>query len=389
MKKSAYIWIAVAVFAGVFGAQIASHYLQNFESKNAMIHEIDTLPTASFASDSLEAGPKDFSAAAAKVLPSVVSIDNFQTETDFWNDQTSIQRAGTGSGVILSPNGIIVTNNHVVAGASQVRVRLSDKRTLPAKVLGADPQADLAVLKINAANLTPISLGDSKKIKVGQWVIAVGNPLDFSATVSVGVVSNLGRTLPTENGGILVHAIQTDAAINPGNSGGALTDENGNLIGINTAIISPTGSSIGIGFAIPSDRVRQIVHDIIQTGHSMQGILGLVPRARWDGLLSDPRARAELAQATGADNVPDHGLVVPYGDPNSGAGLVAGLPAARAGLKPLDIILTIDDKPMTDHYALLAALAEKRAGDVVTIRYWSRGTTKTIKVTLVQEGQSA
>ncbi len=387
MKKSAYVWIAVAVFAGVFGAQIASKIFSHYENRNQLANDFSRLPEAQFASDPIQSGPRDFTQAAAKVLPSVVSVDNFRAETNFWSDQTSIQRADTGSGVILTSNGIIVTNNHVVAGADQVRVRLQNKHVYVAKVLGVDTQADLAVLKIDANHLRPISIGNSDRLKVGQWVMAVGNPLDFNATVSVGVVSNLGRTLPTENGGVLVHAIQTDAAINPGNSGGALTDEYGNLVGINSAIISPTGSSIGIGFAIPANRVRQVVHDIIKYGHSMQGVLGLEPKPRWDGLLSDPQARSELAQVTGANNVPDHGIVIPYPDPNAGTGLIAGLPAATAGLQPLDIILDIDGKPMTDHYALLAALADKRAGDIVSIRYWTKGETKTIKVRLAQEPQ--
>lgn len=388
MKKTAYFFIAVAVFAGAFGALQLNQWLGRRQDLASLADDVSALPTASLADDPLTGAPKDFSDAAAKVLPSVVSVDNLQTETNFWNDQTSIQKAATGSGVILTSSGIIVTNNHVVTGATEVRVRLSDKRVYMAKVIGTDRRGDLAVLKINATGLTPIQMGDSDKIRPGQWAMAVGNPLDFAETVSVGVVSNSSRTLPTQNGGIMFHAIQTDAAINPGNSGGALTDAQGRLIGINSAIISPTGSSIGIGFAIPINHVRRVVQDILKYGHSMEGVLGLVPRPGWDGLLSDPDARQELAQVTGSSNVPKQGLVIPYPDNFKGYGLVAGYPAAAAGMRPLDIIISIDGAPVTDQISFMAALADKRAGQSVKIQVWSKGSVKTLNVTLASETTS-
>lgn len=385
MKKSSYLFIALAVFAGAFGAIQLSSWLSRRADISSLAGSISRTPV-SFADDPSISGPRDFSDTASKVLPSVVSVDNLQAQTNFWTDQTSIRKAATGSGVILTSTGVIVTNNHVVSGAAEVRVRLSDKRVFMAKVIGTDKRADLAVLKIDGTNLTPIQMGDSDKMRPGQWVMAVGNPLDFAETVSVGVVSNTSRTLPTQNGGVLVHAIQTDAAINPGNSGGALTDEQGRLIGINSAISSPTGSSIGIGFAIPVNRVRQTVHDILKYGHSMEGVLGLIPKPGWDGLLSDPQARQELASASGADSVPQKGLVIPYPDNFNGYGLVGGYPAAAAGLRPLDIILSIDGTPITDNLSFMAALADKRAGQTVQVQYWSKGQTKTIGIVLAQEG---
>lgn len=334
-------------------------------------------------------GPRDFTEAVKRVMPSVVSVDNYQTQTDFFSNQTQTTRAATGSGVIIASNGIIVTNNHVVAGASQVRVRLDNKKVYTAKVLGTDPTADLAVLKIAAHGLTPIQMGNSSKIQAGQWVIAVGNPLDFNETVSVGVVSNTNRTLPTENGGLLINAIQTDAAINPGNSGGALTDEYGHLIGINSAISSPTGSSIGIGFAIPVNRVRQVAFDIVKYGHSLEGFLGMNANPRYDGILSNPDIRQQLAQATGAAHVPHYGIVVPSGSQFNNYGIVRGYPAFNAGIRPYDVLLSLDGKKLVDHFALLEALNGKQAGQTVTLVYWSKGVTNTVKITLTGDRSNA
>ena len=188
-------------------------------------------------------------------------------------ERGALRETGQGSGVILSKNGIIVTNNHVVevpndpehAIVEQVKVRLQDKRVFTAKVVGRDRRADLAVLKIEATDLQPIEVGDSSKLEIGQWVVAVGNPLGFDNTVSVGVVSSLGRSLGLENS-FLLDGIQTDAAINPGNSGGALTDAAGQLVGINAAIASGNGGSVDIGFAIPVNTVRRVVDQILKFG---------------------------------------------------------------------------------------------------------------------------
>jgi len=385
MKKTVIFAIFLATFVGTLTAIQFNHWWQNRGDLVSDATLFSRTPMTSNADYAPLSGPADFSVAAKKVMPSVVSVDNFQQQTDMFSGQSQMSRTSTASGVILTSDGVIVTNNHVVQGESQVRVRLQDKRVFTAKVLGTDPRVDLAVLKINANNLTPIELGDSTKIAAGQWVIAVGNPLDFDETVSVGVVSNVSRTLPTENGGLIINAIQTDAAINPGNSGGALTDASGRLIGMNSAIFSPTGSSIGIGFAIPVNRVRKVAFDIIKFGHSKEGFLGIAPNPRWDGLLSNSDARQQFAQATGLSNVPSEGIIVPPGSQGQQFGIIAGFPAYKAGIRPYDVLLKIDGVKLVDHYALLKVLDGKQSGDTVSVTYWSKGSVKTVNCVLAGE----
>jgi serine protease Do len=319
--------------------------------------------------------PPDFRLSAKKVMPSVVAIDRYERVADMFGYDRGVQETGSGSGVILSADGTIVTNNHVVAdtrtgqSVEKVKVRLSDKRTFDAKVLGTDPRSDLAVIKIEAPNLTPIEVGDSASLEVGQWVLAIGNPLGFDNTVSAGVVSSVKRDLPVGFSG-LVNAIQTDAAINPGNSGGALTDAAGRLVGVNSAIASGTGMSVGIGFAIPVDRVKQVVNDIVKLGYARYAGLGVSYYPAQ--VLLSPNARQELAQQTGASNVPDSGIVVRE---STGA-------AAEAGIKPFDILLEIDGVPIEGSFTLNKVLTPKKPGDTARVKFWSKGQTKTATLTL-------
>jgi serine protease Do len=253
-------------------------------------------------------------------------------------------------------------------------------------VLGRDPRSDLAVLKINATGLRPVEIGDSNSLEVGQWVLAVGNPLGFDNTVSVGVVSSLKRSLPI-GGGVLLDAVQTDAAINPGNSGGALTDAQGRLVGINSAIASSTGQSVGIGFAIPVNRVKEVVADIVKLGYARYAGLGIRYNPNWDSkFLSDPQVRAELAEITGAENVPSKGIIVksPYrGD----ASVEPGGPADKAGIKEWDVIVEIGGEPVTDVITLNKVLTPHKPGETVDVKFWSRGKTKTSRVTLQELGR--
>jgi S1-C subfamily serine protease len=227
------------------------------------------------------------------------------------------------------------------------------------------------VLKIDAPNLQPIEVGQSKDVEVGQWVLAVGNPLGFDNTVSVGVVSSLKRNLPVGQGGI-VDALQTDAAINPGNSGGALCDAAGRLIGINSAIASGTGQSVGIGFAIPVDRVKTIVDQIVTVGHARYAGLGVRYNERLDGVLGDPNAREQLAQEMGTSNLPTNGIIV----------LQTGGAAAKAGIGKYDIILAIDGEKIDGTFDMNRILVPKKPGDVVSVKFWSNGETKTVRVKL-------
>jgi len=395
MKTSHIIFIGVAVFAGVLGAQRVDHYL-NHSKAAAANNAPDLLPMNSptGAGQILRAGysnpttvpaaPFDFRLAAKKVNPSVVSIDRYErVRRDFFDNAGTIAETGQGSGVIVSANGTIVTNNHVVTDertgevVPEVKVRMSDNHTYTAKVLGNDPRSDLAVLKVDAPGLIPIDLGNTSDVEVGEWVLAVGNPLGFSNTVSVGVVSSLKRSLPVGQQGMF-DAIQTDAAINPGNSGGALCDAQGRLIGINAAIASSTGQSVGIGFAIPVDRVKAVVNDIVKYGYARYAGLGVHFSAQYD--LGDPGYQQALAEKTGATKVPNHGIIV----------LDAGGPAQSAGINNFDVILSVDGHRIDRALDINQALVPRKPGDVVKVEFWSKGETKTTSVTLAAlPGKSA
>ena len=360
MKTSTLIFAGVAVFAGVLGALQVDHMFADRANRSPVQYlDSSTRGTAVELPAAAPSAPFDFRLAAKKVNPSVVSVDQYRKGRAGWFDDRIVEsEAGTGSGVILSTSGIIVTNNHVVDQASRVTVRLADHKSYNAKVLGTDPRSDLAVLKIDAPNLQPIEVGQSKDVEVGQWVLAVGNPLGFDNTVSVGVVSSLKRNLPVGQSGI-VDALQTDAAINPGNSGGALCDANGRLIGINSAIASGTGQSVGIGFAIPVDRVKTIVDQIVSVGHARYAGLGIRYNSRLDGALADP-------------NLPANGIIV----------VGTGGAAQRAGIQKYDVILAIDGEKIDGTFDLNRLLVPKKPGDVVSVKYWSKGNVKTTQVTL-------
>ena len=380
MKKSGFFIIAFATFLGVFSALQLNRWMHRPSNERPTIEwksGATVIPT--MGSTSL-AAPADFREAAKKVTPSVVSVDQYNHVQTWFGDEGQLRETGQGSGVILSKNGIIVTNNHVVETPNdpehsiveQVKVRLQDKRSFTAKVIGRDRRADLAVLKIDAEDLVPIEVGDSNKLEIGQWVVAVGNPLGFANTVSVGVVSSLGRTLGLENS-VLIDGIQTDAAINPGNSGGALTDVAGQLVGINSAIASGNGGSVGIGFAIPTNTVRRVVDQILKYGYAKYGDLGVEYTTRSVEILLYPEGRERIQQLVGSIP-PDHGIVL--------TGTAPGGAAARAGIQRLDILLEIDGQRIDDTITLNKVLMTKQAGQTVTVTYWSRGSTRNAKVKL-------
>ncbi|MBC8065777.1 MAG: trypsin-like peptidase domain-containing protein [Chlorobia bacterium] len=374
MKKTAYAFIVLAGFVGVFGALQADKWLTKRSDSTPVIYrDQPALQPIQYSGN--VTSPQDFRLAAKKVVPSVVRIDRLERVADMFGQDRGVQETGSGSGVILSENGTIVTNSHVVAdqrtgkAVEKVKVRLNDKRTFDAKVLGIDPRSDLAVIKIEAPDLTPIELGDSSQVEVGQWVLAIGNPLGFDNTVSVGVVSSLKRDLPIGQSG-LVNAIQTDASINPGNSGGALTDAMGRLVGVNSAIASSTGQSVGIGFAIPIDRVKQVVNDIVKLGYARYAGLGVSYAP--GQVLMYPRNRELIAQETGASNIPSQGILVRE---------VSGA-AADAGIKALDILMEIDGTPIEGSFTLNKVLTPKKPGDKVQVKYWSKGKVQTTTLTL-------
>ncbi|MBX3375069.1 MAG: Do family serine endopeptidase [Phycisphaeraceae bacterium] len=261
------------------------------------------------------------------------------------------ERRSSGSGVIVGNDGTIVTNNHVVAGANEISVRLTDGREYPGTVIGTDPETDLAVLRIDATDLAFAPLGDSRALEAGDWVVAIGNPFGLSHTVTSGIVSAIGRAdigLTT-----FENFIQTDAAINPGNSGGPLVNLRGEVIGINTAITTRGGGNVGIGFAVPSEIVERVLDGIVREGRVDRG---------WLGIVMQPLT-PDIAHGLGVDP-PDGVLVVD---------LVTDGPAARAGLRTMDVILAVDGRPVRSQRDLLNAIADRLPGSTVRLDYIREG----------------
>ncbi|MDE2584071.1 MAG: Do family serine endopeptidase [Betaproteobacteria bacterium] len=254
--------------------------------------------------------------------------------------------SGLGSGVIVSPDGYILTNYHVVEAADEIEVALSDSRQLKAKVIGADPESDLAVLQVKADKLPAITLGQMESVRVGDVVLAIGNPFGVGQTVTMGIVSALGRSHLGIN--TFENFIQTDAAINPGNSGGALVDAQGNLIGINTAIYSRSGGSLGIGFAIPVSTVRSIMEQIIQTGTVTRGWVGVEAQ----------EITPDLAESFGLADA--EGAII--------AGVLRGSPADGAGIKPGDILLAVGGQAVKDPQVMLDLIANLKPGSSVPFK---------------------
>ena len=299
-----------------------------------------------------EPAPGSLSGAARKAAPAVVSINTSKTAVRnprsndpwfqfFFGDQADQQtQAGLGSGVIISPDGYILTNNHVVEGADEIDVTLTDSRRARARVIGTDPDTDLAILKIELDKLPVIVLGNSDQLAVGDQVLAIGNPFGVGQTVTSGIVSALGRSQLGIN--TFENFIQTDAAINPGNSGGALVDINGNLLGINTAIYSRSGGSMGIGFAIPVSTAKMVLDGIVKEGQVTRGWIGVEPS----------ELSPELAETFGVKAT--EGVII--------TGVLQDGPGALAGLRPGDVIVRVGDKAITSVPTLLATVASLKPG---------------------------
>ncbi|MBL9194519.1 MAG: Do family serine endopeptidase [Opitutaceae bacterium] len=290
----------------------------------------------------------------------------------FFPDQVPPEREsreqGLGSGVIVSADGYILTNNHVVEGADELNISLPDEREFKAKLIGSDPSTDVAVIKIDAANLPFVTLADSDKLRVGDVVFAVGNPLGIGQTVTMGIVSALGRNnlglLDRENGQAgYENFIQTDASINMGNSGGALADAKGRLVGINTAIMSTTRGNIGIGFAIPINLASSIMHSLIETGSVSRGFLGVGVET----------LNGDLAEALGLKK-DAKGVLINNVTPDS--------PADKAGLKRGDAILAINDRPITSLQDLRLFVSQLAPGTEVKVRTFREGKERVLEVKL-------
>lgn len=284
---------------------------------------------------------------------------------DLPDQERSSKQEGLGSGVIVTADGYILTNNHVVEGADELKVSLSDDREFTAKVIGTDPKTDIAVVKIEATKLPIVTLADSDKLRVGDVVFAVGNPLGVGQTVTMGIVSAKGRTVPglmDEVGGYQSF-IQTDAAINMGNSGGALIDAKGRLVGINSAILSPTRGNIGIGFAIPTNLAASIMNSLIETGAVSRGYLGIFT----DSITPD------VAEQLGLDK-DTHGAFI--------TDISSDSPAEKIGLKRNDAVIAVNDRPVTSSDDLRLTIAQMMPGTAVKLKLMRDGKEKTISVTL-------
>ncbi len=297
------------------------------------------------------APPGSFRLAAQKSSSAVVSINTSKNARPgphsndpwfrfFFGDQENAPQMGLGSGVIVSANGYILTNNHVVESADEIEVVLNDSRRAAAKVIGTDPDSDLAVLKIELDRLPVMVLGNSDSLQVGDQVLAIGNPFGVGQTVTSGIVSALGRNQLGIN--TFENFIQTDAAINPGNSGGALVDIHGNLLGINTAIYSRSGGSMGIGFAIPVSTAKMVLEGIVKDGQVTRGWIGVEPN----------ELTPELAQTFGV--AVQQGVII--------TGVLQNGPAAQAGIKPGDVVTKIGDQEVRNVAELLTRVAALKPG---------------------------
>ncbi|HWT54487.1 MAG TPA: Do family serine endopeptidase [Rhodocyclaceae bacterium] len=359
----AVLFVLQALRPGLLGgrtAETASNGVQILQEKSG---DPDTRHVASF------------SGAAQRALPSVVHIfttQEVQTQRNplmndplfrhFFGDRfgdDKQQRAGLGSGVVVSADGYILTNNHVVDSADQIEVSVDDGRKFKAEVVGTDPESDLAVLRVPAsAKLSPIVFAQPRTLRVGDVVLAIGNPFGVGQTVTSGIVSALDRTHLGIN--TFEDFIQTDAAINPGNSGGALVDSNGALVGINTAIYSQSGGSMGIGFAIPVSLAQNVLEQIIKNGSVTRGWIGVEVQE----ITPELAESFKLPDSTGA-------LI---------AGVVRNAPADKAGIKPGDILIAVEDKPIKDAQVMLEVIAAQEPGRTVNFTLRRNGKQLSLPV---------
>ena len=367
-KRSLISTISLVLIGFIFGTFVVTSFSWNRPSGDMVQIGADNPPVERIDVDASKLN-NAFVEVAEKVTPSIVQIivvstrkrnPMFDEDNPFFRmfrtpDSEPQQRQSGGSGVIISKDGYIITNNHVIENADNVTVHLNDKRTFKATVVGTDPNTDLAVIKIDAKNLPAIYFGNSDKVRIGEWVMAIGNPLSFTSTVTAGIISGRGRNLniiqsKTNDNYSIEDFLQTDAAINPGNSGGALVDLTGALIGINTAIATNglTSSYIGYGFAIPINLAQSVARDLIEFGKVNRGYIGIQIQ----------ELDAATAKALGLSK--PQGVLI--------QGIVEDGAAANVDVKDGDVILSIDNKELNSPNELQSYIGTKRAGDVVKLK---------------------
>jgi len=366
--------LLVAVFAGVI---TLISYKMFFEKINyAVITDNSEMPLLTTSNKAVSykgngINEVDFTIAAENTVNAVVHVKNLTLNSssgsllDFFygSESRQIPQVGTGSGVIISPDGYIVTNNHVIAKANEIRITLNNNKTYEAEIIGSDPNTDIALLKIDVDEILPyLAFGDSDEAKIGQWVLAVGNPFNLTSTVTAGIVSAKARDLGRDQS-----FIQTDAAVNPGNSGGALVNTNGDLIGINTAITSQTGSYVGYSFAVPSNIAKKVVEDIMEYGNVQKGILGI----------TSPRLSTPYAVNNGINEI--DGVYIDGIEEDSGAD--------DANLRSGDIIKMVDNIKVRKFADLTGYVSTKRPGDRIKVTIARNGEDIIIPVEL-KERQS-
>lgn len=335
--------------------------------------EAHEIPAAARSLDNL---PGDFSIAANRALPAVVHIKSIKKQTYIYNDPffelfgfrprqgANQEMVSTGSGVIISADGYIITNNHVVADGDRLEVTLFDNRSYPATVIGTDPDTDLGLIRIEASNLSYIELSNSDRVRVGEWVLAVGNPFNLSSTVTAGIVSAIGRDLEIISGKRAVESfIQTDAAVNPGNSGGALVNLEGKLIGVNTAIASPTGAYAGYAFAVPANIVAKVARDLRSYGAVQRSYIGIYEMVSLN---------SQTAKEQGINTL--EGVLV--------KNLAENGAAAKAGMENGDVILSVEGVAVKNETKLREVIARHSPGDRIEVVVLRDGKNRNFTVLL-------
>ena len=368
MKRIVFFILLAIVVGGLSGGWCARYAMAQEKQKTPEGKREFPMSSSRKAPVNQSAWP-DFTYAAEQSVEAVVHVSVFQRNTFFeYFFGHPIRRyegmqAGSGSGVILTTDGYIVTNHHVIKDASKVQVTLYDKRTLPARLVGADPATDVAVLKVDADDLPFLPFGNSDSLRLGEWVLAIGNPYNLNSTITAGIVSAKGRKMLSPDGRYKIESfIQTDAAVNPGNSGGALVNTRGELVGINTAIASPTGSFSGYSFAVPTIIVQKVVEDIIQHGSVQRALLGIVMTDVTDAVAG----KLKLKNLNGA-------LIVQ---------VMAGSVAEKAGIKPGDVITSINGVVVKNISVVQEQMSRYRPNEQIEIVVVRDGKERHVNVLL-------
>ncbi|MDJ0644447.1 MAG: trypsin-like peptidase domain-containing protein [Flavobacteriaceae bacterium] len=376
--------IASLVLASVFGGALAlggymfinqtpaDNGILKSNEENPKVFQTNYIPTskASLSDDAI-----DFRKAAEETVNAVVHVknkavpsSNLLEEFFFGRSRNSGQRriVGTGSGVIISPDGYIITNNHVIRGAEDIEVTLNNQKSYTAEVIGTHERSDIALLKINDTDLPFVPFANSDNIQIGEWVLAVGNPFNLTSTVTAGIVSAKGRDIDISSNRMIESFIQTDAAVNPGNSGGALVNVRGELVGINTAITSQTGSYVGYSFAVPSNIAKKVVEDIMEFGDVQTAYIGI----------GYAELGSEQAKQFDTNGITEGVLVT---------SLTANGGAKAAGIQPNDIITKLDNIKVSRFSDMQGYLSSKRPGEVVDVKLIRNGVEKDFRVTLANQ----